>query len=137
LYDIKNKRPLVDYYTDQYTNSLKPKYAKIVHGGIISKGSDGRGTQYKIRITNHIRNLIKYSDSTNVELGLVVTENIGVVTNKRLKNSFIIGTQTISETPTMSVANMLGTVLYGSNLPVGDPEDKKLKLTIYYTEPKK
>lgn len=37
----------------------------------------------------------------------------------------------------MSVANMLGTVLYGSNLPVGDPnEDKKLKLTIYYTEPK-
>jgi hypothetical protein len=137
LYDIKNKRPLVDYYTDQYTNSLKPKYAKIVHGGIISKGSDGRGTKYKIRITNHIRNLIKYSDSTNVELGLVVTENIGVITNKRLKNSFIIGTQTVSETPTMSVASVLGTVLYGSNLPIGDPnEDKKLKLTIYYTEPK-
>lgn len=136
LYDIKNKRPLIDYYTDQYSNSLKPKYSKNVHGGIISKQSDGRGTKYKIRITNHIRNLIKYADSTNVELGLVVTENIGVVSNKRLKNSFIIGTQTVSETPTMSVVNMLGTVLYGSNLPVGDPEDKKLKLTIYYTEPK-
>jgi hypothetical protein len=136
LYDIKNKRPLVDYYTDQYTNSLKPKYAKNVHGGIISKGSDGRGTHYKIRITNHIRNLIKYSDSTNVELGLVVTENIGVVTNKRLKNSFITGTQTVSETPTMSVANMLGTVLFGSTTPSSPDEDKKLKLTIYYTEPK-
>ena len=137
LYDLKNKRPLLDYYTDQYANSLKPKYAKNVHGGIITKNTDGRGTQYKIRITNHLRNLIKYKDSTNVKLGLVVTENIGVVTNKRLKTSFVTSNQTVSEAPTMSVVNMLGTVLYGSNLPVGDPnEDKKLKLTIYYTEPK-
>ena len=137
LYDIKNKRPVLDYYTDQYANSLQPKLAKNVHGGIITKDADGRGTQYKIRITNHLRNLIKYTDSTNVKLGVVVTENIGVVTNKRLKNSFITGTQTVSEAPTMSVTNMLGTVLYGSNIPVGDPnEDKKLKLTIYYTEPK-
>jgi len=137
LYDVKNKRPVLDYYTDQYSNSLQPKFAKNVHGGIITKDADGRGTQYKIRITNHIRNLIKYTDSTNVKLGVVVTENIGVVTSKRLKNSFITGTQTVSEAPTMSVANMLGTVLYGSNLPAGDPnEDKKLKLTIYYTEPK-
>jgi hypothetical protein len=137
LYDIKNKRPVLDYYTDQYVNSLQPKLAKNVHGGIITKDADGRGTQYKIRITNHLRNLIKYTDSTNVKLGVVVTENIGVVTNKRLKNSFITGTQTVSEAPTMSVTNLLGTVLYGSNLPAGDPnEDKKLKLTIYYTEPK-
>ncbi len=136
LYDIKNKRPLIDYYTDQYSNSLKPKYSKNVHGGIISKQSDGRGTKYKIIITNHIRNLIKYADSTNVELGLVVTENIGVVSNKRLKNSFIIGTQTVSETPTMSAVNMLGTVLFGSTTPSSPNEDKKLKLTIYYTEPK-
>jgi hypothetical protein len=69
-------------------------------------------------------------------LGLVVTENIGVVSNKRLKNSFIIGTQTVSETPTMSVVNMLGTVLFGSTTPSSPNEDKKLKLTIYYTEPK-
>ena len=137
LYDLKNKRPLVDYYTDQYSNSLKPKYAKNVHGGIITKDSDGRGTKYKIRITNHLRNLIKYTDSTNVKLGIVVTENIGVVTNKRLKNSFITGAQTVTEAPSMSVANLLGTVLYGSAIPAGDPnEDKKLKLTIYYTEPK-
>ena len=137
LYDLKNKRPLLDYYTDQYANSIKPKYAKNVHGGIITKNSDGRGTQYKIRITNHLRNLIKFKDSTNVKLGLVVTENIGVVTNKRLKTALVAGNQTITEAPSMSVASVLGTVLYGSNLPVGDPnEDKKLKLTIYYTEPK-
>jgi hypothetical protein len=134
LYDLKNKRPLLDYYTDQYVNSLKPKYAKNVHGGIITKNSDGRGTQYKIRITNHLRNLIKFKDSTNVKLGLVVTENIGVVTNKRLKTALVAGNQTITEAPTMSVASVLGTVLYGSNLPPGDP--KKLKLKIYYTKPK-
>ena len=134
LYDLKNKRPLLDYYTDQYANSLKPKYAKNVHGGIITKNTDGRGTQYKIRITNHLRNLIKFKDSTNVKLGLVVTENIGVVTNKRLKTALVAGNQTITEAPTMSVASVLGTVLYGSNLPPGDP--KKLKLKIYYTKPK-
>ena len=29
LYDLKNKRPLVDYYSDQNTPSSKPKYSNI------------------------------------------------------------------------------------------------------------
>jgi hypothetical protein len=36
----------------------------------------------------------------------------------------------------MSVVNPLGTILYGSNLPVTDPNyDKRLKLEIFYTKP--
>ena len=36
----------------------------------------------------------------------------------------------------MSTANPLGTVLYGSNIPAGDPDyNKRLKLEIYYTKP--
>ena len=74
LYDLNNKRPLIDYYSD-LTTSNSSKYNKYVHGGIIQKNTSDRGTTYKIKITNHVRNLI-LKDSTNVKLGLVVTEAI-------------------------------------------------------------
>ncbi|MFM2009831.1 MAG: hypothetical protein RLZZ479_221, partial [Bacteroidota bacterium] len=84
---------------------------------------------YKIRITNQIRNLVKYADSTNVKLGLVVTENIGETGFSKLKtpNSFT------KKLPKASVMNPLGTVLYGSHPSV--PVDKRVKLQIYYTKP--
>lgn len=135
LYDLKNKRPLVDYYADQNSPSNKPKYSKSVFGGIIKKVGD-RGSYYKIRITNHIRGLIK-SDSTNVKLGLVVTENIGDVLNKKLKTGIVLNQVpafTISDLPSASVINPLGTILYGSGPNV--PVDKRIQLKIYFTKPK-
>lgn len=129
LFDIDNKRPLVDYYNDFTTNALKPKYGKVVHGGII-KLEDEKGVTYKIRITNHIANLLKNADSTNVRLGLVVTESISNVGNLKLKNQTTTG---IKDVPTSSVANPLGTVLYGSKSSV--PLDQRLRLEIYYTKP--
>lgn len=138
LYDLKNKRPLVDYYSDQNTPSSKPKYSKSVFGGIIKEvetngvGSVKRGTLYKIRITNHIRGLINNPDSTNVRLGLVVTESINEVTNKKVRAT--IPTYNISELPSASIINPLGTILYGSGANV--PLDKRVQLKIYYTKPK-
>jgi hypothetical protein len=153
LYDLNNKRPLLDFYTD-FSSGIIPKFNKLVHGGIL-KDQNGkivnakvseRGTFYKVNITNHIRNLIKYGgvgvtkDSTNVRLGLVVTENIGNAINYSLNSPF--SNVTVSNSfqskyiPMMSVANPLGTILYGSNIPVGDPDyNKRLKLEIYYTKP--
>jgi len=153
LYDLNNKRPLLDFYTD-FSSGIIPKFNKLVHGGIL-KDQNGkivnakvseRGTFYKVNITNHIRNLIKYGgvgvtkDSTNVRLGLVVTENIGNAINYSLNSPFSSGTGSNSfqskYIPMMSVANPLGTILYGSNIPVGDPDyNKRLKLEIYYTKP--
>lgn len=137
LYDLKNKRPLIDYYADQNSPSSKPKYSKSVFGGIIKEvetgiGSTKRGTSYKIRITNHIRGLINNPDSTNVRLGLVVTESINEVTNKKVKTT--IPTYNISELPSASIINPLGTILFGSGANV--PLDKRLQLKIYYTKPK-
>lgn len=131
LYDLKNKRPLVDYFLDQSSSFSKPKYAKSVFGGIISK-SDGRGNYYKIKITNHLRGLIKNADSTNVRLGLVVTENIGDPSNKKLKTT--IPALNVSDLPSSAVANPLGTILYGSGPNV--PVDKRIRLKIYFTKPK-
>lgn len=154
LYDLTNKRPLIDFFSDFTTSFINSKYSKLIYGGILSteKGkivnakSNERGTFYKVNITNHIRNLIKYGgvgvtkDSTNVRLGLVVTENINVASNFFLKNPFSSGTGSnlfqSKYIPAMSIVNPLGTVLYGSNIPPGDSDyDKRIKLQIYYTKP--
>ncbi|WP_295335531.1 DUF4270 domain-containing protein [Flavobacterium sp.] len=132
LFDLNNKTQLVDYIFDGSSNGTYPKFNKFIHGGIIEKevvqGVAGRGLKYKIRITNHVRNLIS-RDSTNVRLGLVVTENINNVGFSKLKTP---NASTLSA-PSMSVLNPLGTILYGSDPSV--PEDKRLKLEIYYTKP--
>lgn len=128
LYDAKNKRPLIDYYLDTYTNSSKPKYNKLTHNGI--KYTENGLTKYKIRITNHLKNIIN-KDSTNVRLGLVVTEDINTITNLFIKN---IGTDKYyNRIPTSSVTNPLGTILWGSDPSVED--SKRVKLEIFYTKP--
>lgn len=145
LYDLNNNRPLIDYYYDNSTGTSS-KYNKYVHGGLLVK-SDGnnvnqengdRGTKYSIRITNHLRNLI-LNDSTNVRLGLVVTESIMSSTNVYFKNPFAFssdsGTRTAKYYPMMSVVNPFGTILYGSKPGSNNPEDKRIKLRIYYTKP--
>jgi len=138
LYDLNNHRPIIDYYFDN-TVASNVKNNKYVHGGIIEKETlstivDKRGIKYKIRLTNHLRNLIS-KDSTNVRLGLVVTESIAIATNSKLKNA-TSGLNPFSKVPTCSVINQLGTVLFGNNIPTSDPNyANRLKLEIYYTKP--
>ena len=138
LYDLNNHRPIIDYFIDNSVAS-NTKFNKNIHGGILEKETvssivDKRGIKYKIRLTNHLRNLIS-KDSTNVRLGLVVTESIANSTNSQLKNT-TTGVNPFSKIPTASVINPLGTVLFGNNIPRIDPNyAKRLKLEIYYTKP--
>jgi hypothetical protein len=137
LYDLNNNRPLVDYYTDGTTFSGDPKLNKYIHGGIIERDVNDRGVKYRIKITNHIKNLVKdfspQADSINVRLGLVVTESINNVSNARLRTSILSGGSTIDRIPAAAAGNPLGTIIYGSHPSVA--EDKRLKLVIYYTKP--
>ena len=136
LYDLNNHRPIIDYNFDNSV-ALNPKYNKYSHGGILEKETtstvvDKRGIKYKIRLTNYMRNLIS-KDSTNVRLGLVVTESIANYLNSKLKTTTL---GSINRIPTASVMNPLGTVLFGNNIPRIDPNyAKRLKLEIYYTKP--
>ena len=138
LYDLNNNRPLIDYYLD-YSVASNSKNNKYFHGGIIEKTAatsayDKRGIKYKIRLTNHVMNLVS-NDSTNVRLGLVVTESIGITSNAKLKNSISVANP-FNKYPSAAVYNPLGTVLFGNNIPVTDPNyEKRLKLEIYYTKP--
>lgn len=132
LYDYDNKAPLLDYFTD-FTSSSNPKFSKFIHGGIIKLNSDKRGTTYKIKLTNHIQNLVRDKTKKNVRLGLVVTENINIPANYGLKNIPPSSNPTFVSLPVMAHSNPLGTVLYGTDLPSTDP--KRLKLVIRYTKP--
>jgi len=134
LYNAKNNIPLVDYYYDTSTYASKPKYSKVIHGGIGelsgTSGETGRRVKrYKIRITEHIKNVI-FKDSTNVKLGLAVTESIGVVASSSLKTP----TSAFSKIPFSSVMSPTGVILYGPQVNPAN-ESKKLKLEIYYTKP--
>jgi hypothetical protein len=132
LYDFNNSRPVMDYYLDGTSSSIVKKSKLLFDGNINKDATSKRGLTYKIRITNHIRNLIKHSDSTNIKLGIVVTEDITVSSSSKLRtaNAFL------SQAPKASVMNPLGTVLFGGKSTSTNPaEDKRLKLEIYYTKP--
>ncbi len=132
LYDVTNKRPLFDYSTDG-TTAASTKNNKYIYGGIY----DAVNKCYVIRLTNHISNLVKYADSTNVKLGLVLTDDITVSTNRLLKTPFTAGATTVKTTPTSNTVTPLGVKLYGPNIPASDEEnyDKRLRLEIFYTKP--
>jgi hypothetical protein len=132
LYDFNNSRPVMDYYLDGTSSAILKKSKLIFDGNINKDATSKRGLTYKIRITNHIRNLVKHADSTNIKLGIVVTEDIAIAASNKLRtaNAFL------SQAPKASVMNPLGTILYGGKSTSTNPlEDKRLKLEIYYTKP--
>lgn len=127
--------PLLDFSYDGTTNTALPYYSKYVHGGIVEVNDDGNAIQYKIRLTEHLNNIVR-NDSTNVKLGLSVISNINSVVNSSsggvLNQYAKIGTEE-TMIPRQSVIDPSGTVLYGSAVSV--PEDKRLRLEVFYTKP--
>lgn len=137
LYDFTNNLPILDYFLDG-SAAVKPKMSKLVFNGNINRDPASvekpkRGLTYKIRITNHIRNLVKNKDSKNVKLGVVVTEDIAISNFNLLRTPIVTPAFSFSAAPKASVMNPLGTILYGGKSTV--PLDKRLKLEIYYTKP--
>jgi Domain of unknown function (DUF4270) len=118
LYDFTNGLSVLDYLVDG-SGAVKPKRAKVVFDGNIKKAPDngtvkGRGLTYKIRITNHIRNLVNKKDAKNVKLGLVVTEDIAIPNFNFLRTATV--TPAFSVAPRASVMNPLGLFFSEENL---------------------
>ncbi|MFT7350978.1 MAG: hypothetical protein ACI9XR_000704 [Flavobacterium sp.] len=131
LYNLDDNTPIVDYF--ETSTSVNPKFNKLVFGGIAEKenSTDTKSSKYKIRLTAHVNNIIN-NDSTNVRLGLAVTELITNTASASLRNP----TNTeINRIPVTSVINPLGTILYGGVNSPNVPAAKKMKLEIYYTKP--
>ena len=128
LYNIKTKAPLLDYFIDN-TSGSKEFQNKIIHGGIIELDEDEKGLMYKIRMSEHIKNIIR-KDSTNYSLGLVVSSDIS-----RNATSEVNDSNLVKYTPTTSAINPLGTVLIGPS-PSTENYGKRMRLNLYYTEVK-
>lgn len=145
IYDIHNNRVLLDYNFDISSNSDE-NFSKINHLGKLERNDAGQGVKYKIRITEHMTNLVK-NDSTNVSLGLVVSNNVSLIGSSSLKTPVIIGnddaivnndadpandeSNDIYSVLSTSVSAHRGTVLFNEN---AVDDTKKLKLRIIYTE---
>ena len=126
LYDIDAKTPLPDYYIDNSTGPKKSN-VKIVHSGILELDEDDKGLKYKIRISEHVKNIVR-NDSISVKLGLAVSSSISNSVNTDVKT-----TDVMKYIPLATAINPLGTVLIGPN-PEPENFDKRMRLEIYYTE---
>lgn len=145
LYDINNNTILLDYNLDN-TSNTDPNYSKVNHLGRLERDDTGRGVKYKIRITEHVTNLVK-SDSTNLNLGLLVSNNVNLLGSSDLKSPIVIGNDDevvnndgdpdndehndISSVLSTSINSHKGTVLFNEN---AVDDTKKLKLRIIYTD---
>ena len=134
LFDINNGIPLIDYYLDN-TNTITINDSKANHLGKLQRVGgepDGEGIRYKIRITEHINNIL-LKDSTNVKLGLVVCGNVNIE-NSAVQYNVLSSNNSdiIKKIPVSSTISPRGTVLYGNNT---TNEQKKLYLEVFYTEP--
>ena len=126
VYDVNNKRPMIDYIFDASA-------AKSTHGGFIEKtASTAKGDRYKIRLTNYVRTLIN-NDSTNVRLGLSIWKT---ALNTTFGKNNATSNANFNFFPNNNIMSPLGTVLYGTNyLPTDADYAKRLKLEIWYTKP--
>lgn len=124
IYDVNNKRVLKDYAMAGGVKDNDIVDSRTIHLGRLEK--DDQGSFYKMKITNYVNDIIN-NDSTNTKLGLVVSQNVNIeeMTGVETEN------EEASKLPKSSVLSRNGTVLHGTDGPLG----KALKLEIYYTEP--
>ena len=129
LYNFEQNTALIDYFLDQSVSSTTIN-AKINHLEPLTRDGDsitGEGVKYKIRITEHLNNLI-LRDSTNAKLALVVTANVGSIDNFSILNSG----EEDRDFPSGAILTPKGTVLHGSQ---SENIDKRPRIKIYYTDP--
>lgn len=127
IFDVDRNRVLYDYQLNAAQES-NPRNPVSVHLPPLTKDENGNGLSYKVRLTSHINNILN-KDSTNVKLGLVVSQNVSLISNSALLQD----DQVVKRVPAASVITPKATVLYGPN---AEDDAKRLKLNIYYTEPK-
>ena len=129
LYDLKNNLPIIDYYFDGTDNFINPVNSKVIYSDRLTRDDNNNGVKYKIRLTEHLNNIL-LNDSTNVNLGLFVSTNVNNVLVSKISNS--TNQDILQSVPRTSILSPEGTILHGSNSNV--QEDLRAKFEIYYTE---
>ncbi len=121
LYNAVANSPLSDYQLD---TSATSELSKIIHGGFLIEEEGVR--YYKIRITDHVRNIIK-NNSDNIRLVLAVTGELSNAKMSLVPDSSI-------RVPSESVALPKSVVLVGPGTQNPALLEQRLALELYYTE---
>lgn len=124
LYNAETGEPLTDHLID-VTNSSKRSGNKIIHSGYAVKNDNDEITSYKIRITEHLSNILREETAENTKLRLVVSSDI----NNTATTSVILPDEIII--PSSSLVNPFGTILHG---PESENEAMRVMLEIFYTD---
>ncbi|MBT8290722.1 MAG: DUF4270 domain-containing protein [Muriicola sp.] len=125
MYNAETNSPVYDA-TSEYSIEDSRFGIYLDYDALLQEEND-QGIKYKIRITDHVNNLI-LRDSVNATLGLAISPDIRISG----ANSAVVDGNSDKDLPVAATLSPLGTILYGSEANV--PEDKKLKLEIFYTE---
>jgi len=128
IFELETGNVLIDYFTDFTGNPNEPIESVTEHLGRISRGSDENGEFYKIRLTQHVIEILE-GNSENVTLALSVSQNVNLID---IAQGFTPVNIDEEITPLSSVISHEGTVLYGNGDNV--PEEKRLQLDIFFTE---
>jgi len=130
IYNYEENMGLIDYFIDQSVSSTTIN-AKINHLEPLQRVDDeaeGQGIKYKIRITEHLNNII-LRDSTNAKLGLGIINDVAATSFFSVLND---ETEEGLELASGTILSHKGTVLHGNQ---SQEVDKRPKIKIYYTEP--
>jgi hypothetical protein len=120
-YDVKNNIPTIDYQVDPVESNI------ALNSKVISLGQRNEDGKFKIRLTEHLNNIIQ-NDSTNTKIGLVLSNNVNVISSSEILNS----NDDVTAVPTASVISPRGTIIHGTNT----DSSRKLQLKLFITEPK-
>ncbi|QBA65168.1 DUF4270 domain-containing protein [Muriicola soli] len=126
MYNADTNAPV--YNPANENNSADSRFGIYLDYDAILQEENDLGIKYKIRITDHINDLI-LRDSTNATLGLAISPDIRI---SGVASAVVEGNMD-KDIPVGATLSPLSTVLFGSEADV--PEEMKLKLEIFYTEP--
>ena len=128
IFNAETGAVLIDYLADASRNDVDPLVSRTNHLGRLVRGTDDTGDFYKIRITQHLTDVIENS-TEDALLGIAVSQNVNEIAPVQGVTSETEDTTAL--TPSSSVVSHEGTVLFGNADDV--PEEKKLFLEISYT----
>ena len=131
IYNYEQNSALIDYFLDQSASSTSFN-AKVNHLVPLTRDtlSDDRGIKYKIRITEHLNNLI-LRDSSNAKLALGIISDIISVQNFKILDDDS-GFDKNKNLAAGIILSPKGTILHGN---LSTEIEKRPKIKVYYTEP--
>lgn len=161
LYNLPGERTTLDFQIDNSTNSGNRLLDKTIFGGFVDYNSNTNEYFHRIKVTQHLIDIVKSNESFNTTLGIVASNDInsfGVgnqIYKSKLKNEITnlptyiennpshplnslnmeqspAGLRKIVNIPISTVLLPVGSKIYGTN----STDAKRMKLVVYYTEKK-